>query len=303
MTDEPLLLSDILDDPSLQRVLVDPDEVSKFTSEDDYMSLAVELFKEIGIITLLVAGLYRHDETGSPTAWTRNDAIIGGLFIRLSKMQRGMLDAVCQQRAEIAHLLSRCLFETVINLRYLLIESSDALYDAYVEYSLREEKRLLKLIERKVDSRGHELPIEGRMKASIMKAFRNSGVLPDSVDEKKRAAWGGSVYKRAERVGFSEGYIALMALPSHVIHGNWQDLLMYHLDRSGNAFEPRPEWTMPRPQMVFAAAFLSAEICKLYLAECFEGTDGLDAVLERIDDFASRVKLADELHEKHLHPD
>lgn len=296
MTEKPLTLQDF----SFEKTIVDPEQIVRFTSEDDLMSLAVELFKEVGKITAILACAYRLDMDNRPRKWTRNEAIQGGLFVRLTKLQIGMLDAVCQRRLEIAHILFRCLAETVINLKYMIQASSDVLYDEYVEYSLREEKRLLNLIDKNVKSRGYELPIESRMRRLIMREFDNSGIAPDQVDETKRTAWGKSIFKRAKSVGMADAYPAVFGLPSHVVHGSWQDLLQYHVEQDSTEFSPSPDWTIPRPQIVFAAALLSADACRFYLSTILPECEDRRALQGYIDDCVQRVREADEMHEQFL---
>lgn len=132
-----------LDDFTFPKTEVDVEKIRKFDSEDQFMSLAVELLKEVGQITTILSCAYRFDEYHNPRKWTRNEAILGGLMVRINKLQRGILDQVCQKRLEIANILFRCLTESIVNLKYLLMENSEELFDAYVEYSLRLEKQLL----------------------------------------------------------------------------------------------------------------------------------------------------------------
>src|SRR5438045_3802058 len=96
--------------------------------------------KEVGTITTYLAHAYRLDDQNHPRLWTRNEAIKGGLMIRLTKLQRDMLDAHQVDHFEISDLLVRPLVETIINIQYFIAKQSDALFDAYVEYSLREQK-------------------------------------------------------------------------------------------------------------------------------------------------------------------
>jgi len=51
-----------LDDFKLPRTKVDVEEIKKFNSEEQFMSLAVELLKEVGQITVILSCSYRLDE-------------------------------------------------------------------------------------------------------------------------------------------------------------------------------------------------------------------------------------------------
>jgi len=296
MTDGYLSLNDF----SFEKTMIDRERMARLTSEDGFMSIAVELMKEISKITVILACSYPPAENNIVRKLTRNEAILGGLFVRLAKLQSGYLDAVCQRRSEIASILERCLSETIINLIYLITQNSNELYDEYIIYSLREEKKLLDLIDKNVTSRGYELPIESRMRSSIMRSFDSSGLAPDQIDETNRKTWGGSIFRRAESIGLAEAYRALFGLPSHVIHGNWQDLLRFHVKQEGDEFLPSMEWTIPRPQPIFLLGLLSAAVCELYLNEKLPDCEDRRFLLEIINDCQRRIKEADELHEHFL---
>ena len=296
MEGEPLRLSDL----SLERVAVDEEQIRAFTSEDDFMYLAVELFKEIGKLTAYLAHACRLDGDGRPRKWTRNEAILGGLCVRLMKLEMGILDATLQKRGEIAQILFRCFFETIVNLEFLIEKGSDSAFDEYVEYSLRTEKKLLDQIEKSIEARGRETSIESRMRRSIMRAFEKSGLAPDQVDESRRTPWGGNIYKRIESVGMRRAYVPGFGISSHAVHGNWQDLITHHVRQQGDGFSPAAEWTRPRPQMMLPAALLAAEACKVYVTEILPECEDRVEILEYIDDFFRRAQLADRMHEQYL---
>ncbi|MFC1590414.1 DUF5677 domain-containing protein, partial [Candidatus Omnitrophota bacterium] len=151
-SEEPLMLKDF----DLKKVEVKTKDVQSYKSEDQFTGLAVELLKEAGIIISIVACSYRLDAVNKPRKWKRNEAILGGLAIRISKLLQGVLDQTCQNRREIAEILFRCLAESAINLKYLIKASSDKAFEEYIDYSLREEKRLLNRIEKGIVNRGRE---------------------------------------------------------------------------------------------------------------------------------------------------
>ena len=296
MKEIPLTLNDF----KLPRTKVDIEEIKKFDSEEQFMSLAVDLLKEVGQITAILSCAYRLDERHNPRKWTRNEAILGGLMIRINKLQSGLLDQICQKRLEISIILFRCLAESIINLKYLLKKNSEEIFDEYIEYSLREEKRLLNKITQNINRRGHELPIESRMKRSINLAFQTSSFSPTQVDETKWKPWGEKIYKRAKSIDMEEAYFALFSLPSHAVHGNWQDLITYHLEYENGEFSPKTQWGYPRPQPLFVAALLSAEINRLYLDKIIPECTDKEQISKQLDDIILRIRVADEMHEQFL---
>ena len=293
---QPLSLKDF----DIKKVEVKTEDVKAYKSEDQFTGLAVELLKETGIILSIVACAYRFDDANRPRKWTRNEAILGGLAIRMSKLLQGLLDQTCQNRREIAEILFRCLSETAINLSYLLKESSDKAYEEYIDYSLREEKRLFNRIEENIAERGSELPIETRMKGSIMKAFEDSGVSPEQVDEKNRTSWGESIFKRAKRIGLKDAYQGLISIASHAVHGNWQDLISHHLEKDNKGFMPETRWTRARPQYLFVGALLSLDACDAYIANLLPNCPDRAEIRGKISDCLKRVLEADRLHQNFL---
>lgn len=296
MEDCPLTLKDF----TFVKTKVDVEEIKKFDSENRFMFLAVELFKEVCEITSVLSCTYRYDKKNNPRKWNRNEAILGGLMVRTVKLQIAVLNQTCQERSEIMYILFRCLGESLINLRYLLEKNSNDLYDEYIEYSLRTEKRLLNKINQKIKERGTELPIERRMKISIDRAFKTSSFSPEEVDETAREPWGETIRKRAENIKWEEEYFALFSLLSHTVHGNWQDLITHHLEYENGKFSPRIEWEPSRPQPLFAAALLSAEVNKLFLDKIIPACPDKDRINKMLEDVLSRIKLADRLHEQFL---
>lgn len=109
-----------LKDFDIKKVEVKVDDVQAYKSEDQFTGLAVELLKEVGIILSVVACAYRLDDQSRPRKWIRNEAILGGLAVRITKLLQGLLDQTCQNRREIAEILFRCLAESAINLKYLI---------------------------------------------------------------------------------------------------------------------------------------------------------------------------------------
>lgn len=289
-----------LDDFQFEKTEINESAIAMFDSENGFMNLAVELLKEVGVFTTISACAYRLDESNTPRKWSRNEAITGGLMIRITKLQSSFIDQICQGRMEIAMILFRCIGESLINIRYLLEKNSDVLSDKFIEYSLREEKRLLNKIRTNVLERGSELPIEKRMINSINHTFQVSSFKPEDVNENKRESWEETIYKRAEAVGMKDMFFSIFSLPSHDVHGNWQNLLSNHLEFEDGMFSPNPDWKAPRPQPLFAICVLSADVNRLYLMKALPDCPDRQRVLALLDDLDFRVRIVDKLHEKFL---
>ena len=277
-----------LKDFYFKKTIVSSEEMGRYQSNDQFMHLAVELLKEVAVVTSVISCAYRLNDKNDPRDWTRNEAILGGLMVRISKLISSFLDQICQKRLETAMILFRCLGESIINVSYLLKNQSEGTFDEYIEYSLREEKRLLLKIEDNIKQRGKSLPIEERMKESIKRSFETSNFEIDKVQENNQEPWSESIYRRAKAINLEDAYFAIFALPSHNVHGNWQDLITNHLEYNNGAFQPNTDRKTPRPQPVFASGILSIEVDRQYI----------DTVLPNCPDKTQIQDLLNDIHDR-----
>ena len=130
---------------SIKHADVTDERLDAFKSEEDFNGLTVELLIEVGSYVCVAANLYPNRPAHEPGHfWDRNQAILGGHLVRLYKLISALLDQICQHRREIAFIMARLAFECIVNLRFLIKHAGDAsVFNSYVAYSFRQEKRLL----------------------------------------------------------------------------------------------------------------------------------------------------------------
>src|SRR5262245_26043549 len=158
--------------PEVKRVDVDLDKVAAFTTEEKFTNLAVSLMIEVASYSCVAA-----NTLGTSTSWDRDHAAVGGNMVRLYKLLDSFLDQTCRRRDEIAWILGRLIFETAVNIRYLIVNFSKELIDSYVMRALRQERRVFDLLQANISRRGPPLlPIEDRMLKSIDRAARAVGI-------------------------------------------------------------------------------------------------------------------------------
>lgn len=282
--------------PEIKRVDIDFAAVDEYSSEEDFMKLAVDLLVEAGQYVCVAACLL----PGDRKAWCRNEAILGGLLVRMFKLISAMLDQTCQRRRETSMVMGRLAFECVINIKYLIKHGSDETFDAYVAYSLRHERRLFDEIQKNIDARGGDrLPIERRMAASIQQSAESAGIALDEVSKDTFKLWKDQTfYSRAEAVGMGPMYLSFIGGGSHSVHGNWQDLLEYHLDESEAGFTPELEWHQPRPQVLLILAIFVVDMVKEYLVHLVG--EHSEPVQVELDDLSERIWGVNDRHEAFL---
>ncbi len=252
-------------------------------------SLLFDLYKEAaGLLTLTSASYAGHP--GDTVKLARNQAICAGLLVRISKLMLSVIKLSSDiEHGETVQVLNRCIIESMVNVRYLLLKNSDAVYDKFVKNGLRPERELYDVIHENISSRGGErLAIEDSMLQSILDKCESSGVMVDEINV-KAGSWGGSFQDRVKALGFGEEANAILqGIPSHAIHGTWMDLLNNHIIRGNGGFEPNFEHTQTDGELLTPVAVLVAEAAKEYLDRYFGHKmvaplyDRLESVQERL---------------------
>jgi hypothetical protein len=285
------------DIPEIEKTKIDVEEISQFKSEDDFTGVSVKIVIEVGSYICIAGNIFPTDTK----CWSMGQAIVGGHLVRLYKFISAMLDQTCQHRRETSFVFARLAFECIVNLRYLIKNASEELFWSYRAYSLKHEYKLHKIITENIASRGGKvLEIEQRMLNSIEKSFQASGINMEEIQPFQLRNWGGkNIYEKAEDLGLEKAYLAAFGGGSHSVHGNWQDMLEYNLEKQPNGtFMPNFEWNNPRPQLLNAIALLSTEAIIEYLNWI---TDGNSEYFEtKIVELQKRIILLDNLHENFL---
>ena len=88
-----------------------------FDNENDYIKACVELMNSL-LETLHSIIAYTIKSKRYNKGLERNDAIIAGLMVRVTKLFEACLDTIIKKKMELTHIFFRCLMETSINLNY-----------------------------------------------------------------------------------------------------------------------------------------------------------------------------------------
>ena len=285
--------------PEVKRVEVNPAVIAAFSRESDFTGLAVDLLVETATYCCIAAGTL-----GQRTSWDRDTAAVAGNMVRQFKLLDAFLDQLCKHRDETGMILARLVFETTVNVRYLIKNFSPSLIDSYIRHSLRYERQLRDRVRKAIDERGGvALNIENRMLRSIERAARAASINLDEIDLKNKQPWGGkNIFKKAQEVGLEKFYLAAFGGGSHSIHGNWQEVYSNHLeweDGGSNEFTPKLTWKMPRPQLVTSYAILINDTVKIFF-QFVAGNEASNYFDPLLDDLRDRVLELVEAHEKYL---
>jgi len=254
-------------------------EIERFDSEDKFMDAYVELLKQTIELIYRVVGLRYCDPEGVPKKIDKEEAVVGGNLIRLIKLNTSFLQNICEGKLEICYIINRCIAETAINTKFLLIEGEERVKRNYIKNSLITEKELWETIITNVKDRsGDVLPIEERMQRSIQNSFDKSDF---DLGEVKRSSKWKSIKDRANLVAGEMFYSVFYGISSHSIHGNWQDILLNNLKKIEDGFELNLQWNRPRPQIIDGAIILNLDIVKIFCERELQNDTTASLIIEK----------------------
>jgi hypothetical protein len=280
-------------------VPVNDDVLRKCAEKGTHSAVAFELYKETGTVIAVCAHSYMSTSEPAEIALSREQAICAGLLTRIAKFMVAVAQlSASAERGEVVMALNRSIFESVINLRFLLRAEPD-MFDEFIRSSLGPERDLYDVIQRNIEKRGEAgaQPIEERMLKSIDRVARLGGVDIETVDAKQRD-WGGNLRERLKAMGDGERYLFLQRIPSHAVHGTWVDLVLHHLEETEGGLRPKPGWSAVDARLLSSAAIIVLQAAEEYLQSFFGDLPELKPMYGRIADLEERLVRLDRAHEE-----
>lgn len=278
------------------RTVVEEAKILNFKNQSQYSHLAVEIFKEISVLIVTVSSIRRSlDEVEIP--YNREEAALFGNLVRYCKISSAYLEQYTKKRSEICMILLRSLMETYVNLKYFLKYKDSYTLSHYIKHSLRQEKLILEYIKQNGSKDAAFEHIEQRMTDSINRSISDSGFTEDEISNSSK--WEEKIKKRFSEIMAPSLYI-LYGNSSHSVHGNWQDLLFFHLSKSGDGFVQKPDWTIPNIQLIAPVTLMSCNLLRNFSEEILPNSENKDILLEEIKNVFLRAWELDKLHEKFI---
>ena len=192
---------------------IDSKALAACNTADDFTSLSFELYKEVGLMTTASASCYV-SLPGEPHVMPRNQAICAGLLIRVAKFISAIVVLTATQESrEVTMALMRCIMDTSVTIRFLILKNDAAIYDEFVRRGLSPEAELFDLVKRNIATRGGESqPIERRLLKTITDLTVASELMIDDIPRHHRD-WGGGLRKRLVALGIEDSYAGISAHP------------------------------------------------------------------------------------------
>ncbi len=243
-------------------------------ASDQFGPLVFELYKEAASLVCVSSAVHFGNAEDS-IKLERNQAICAGLLVRISKYMASIAKlSADNEHGETIQALNRCIIESAVNLRYLVLKNEEEVYDRFVNYSLVAERELYDFIQANISaSAGQQLHIEQNMLSSIIDTCEQSGVAVEEINPKP-GSWGGSFRDKLTFLGYDwPAYTILERIPSHAIHGDWVDLFKNHLQREQDGFVPNYDRLNSDGGLLGSMGVFVVEAARDYLGRYFDSPD------------------------------
>lgn len=186
---------------------------------------------------------------------TLDEAVVGGLLVRVAKLLRALFDSTQSEQSEAHHILARCVVETAVNMRWLL-QADDP--DEYQRFRADSFVTWLKLLDRQAASPANEdevaRAVNERIKALIESELRAADLERKDIPPAP-GSWGkGSFRKRLEDLGLGSLYLSMFATHSYYVHGSWHELRTFHVRGGRDGMELELDYGELAPPVSYETA-------------------------------------------------
>lgn len=213
----------------------------------ELMTLSVELMNK-SLYLLRVGSSIAPSEKIANSGYTKNKAIIIGLFVRLTKLFEGSLMHITAQQMELSAIFSRLMIETVIKMFYLMSSKSPS-YKSFVLTSYKSEREILSDLNKKEKQR-QLIQIEQRIKRKILSRLKSDRISLSDLNNNKNWNIDGKDFRSLLKdIGYEDTYAYTFGSSSHFIHGDWYDISIQHLKKKGRHYQPKLEFQIPDPRI------------------------------------------------------
>jgi hypothetical protein len=241
-------------------ITLDEDLPRETTSREPFDQLMAELLARAGMVSEQVAaGVQRATIT---KGLDRDQAVLGGLLVRMGKLTRGVLDSTQAEESEAHLVLSRSATETAITLMWLIRHGSDDSLRRFRADSFAYwRKQLQRMRSPEVQEDKTMRSMRERTEQHVAFELSAAGVGWDDVPEQSNS-WGPDMRQRCGQLGLSWVYPAYFASHSSYVHPSWHELRTFHLACDGDLVQLESTFGGMVPVAGYVLARLVAEACQ-----------------------------------------
>ena len=237
-----------------------------YDTNTEFMKFAVEIMNRCLYLLKTGAASVPDAETANK-GYAKDEAIIVGHMVRITKLYEGFLMHICSHQQELAHIFFRLILETAIRMEYLITsESPKESLKSFILTSYRPEKEMLQDLENKAKQR-HLIPIEKRMKKSIVSRLRSDGINQKELFNNTTWKVDGKNFRDIMNVlDLDSMYSYGFGNASHQIHGDWLDIAYYHLrEEEEQCYTPDLFFTEPDLRLTCSLTHICLDSLLKYL--------------------------------------
>ena len=217
-----------------ERIELDLSALDQATSPDPFYSAADDLLKRAaGLASMLVAFT---GESAENKILDRDQAVIGGLLVRASKLYPALREAASSE-SETHHILARCIVETMINLRYLVAKDDPTLFERFVADSYAPQLHWKRRVADQNAAAGRTDDFLYEQAAGFIDQGLSIAGVDESAVPSAPQSWAGNLRQRFEFLGLDGWYGTLFAMPANYVHGTWHEISTFHVRTVDGGFE------------------------------------------------------------------
>lgn len=221
----------------------------------DFSEPGYELIARCGRLCEQLIDAVNTEIRESDQALDIDEAVVGGLLVRMAKLCRAIFDSSQSDQSEAHGPLTRLAAETAVTLRWF-VKADDPMASkrfradsfvffrqsgAYAAEGTEADDELAALIREEIDER-----------------LALAGLTWDDVPRRDQS-WGPNLRQRFEALGLETFYSMLFKSHSAYVHPTWHELSALHLKREGDGYELAYSYAEMMPIGAFVIAQIMAE--------------------------------------------
>ena len=269
-----------------------------FGTNTEFMKFAVEIMNRCLYLLKTGAASVPDAETAGK-GYAKNEAIIVGHMVRITKLYEGALMHICSHHQELAHVFFRLIFETAIRMEYLITSKSQKKsFRSFILASYKPEKEMLQDLKNKAKQKP-PISIEKRMRRSIISWLRGDGITQQELFN--NTIWnvdGKNFRDIMKEVNTDAMYAYGFRTATHHVHGDWLDIAYYHLKQDGQYYTPDLFFSEPDPRIACPITHVCLDSLLKYLK--WNKSDPDDLITSAIEKLRELNLTLDAAHETML---
>jgi hypothetical protein len=234
------------------------------STHNDFMNATVEACKNLRILFLFGISLDSIQNGKPQDGFTKEQAPIVGLMVRIWKLYDMMCYHVSQNHGEISSMFIRPIYEAYIKVMYLIANPTS--YESFIRTSYKSDIEMYKDLKPKEE--------EGSLDQAGTKILRRIESLMDrdnlDIEELlqiNHSGWrfDGKDFRTISKEILPDNfYTFIFSNSSSFIHGDWRDIRKSHLAEENRRYYPDPETDPVDPRYILPISIIIIKALSAY---------------------------------------